>query len=417
MDRQETTQKRLDSKSSSPLSGGLLQRKRTYGQRTTDHYGRCTECKKKGLALQRRAVNQNGPEVAPPIVHEVLRSPGRPLDPATRANMESRFDHDFSEVSLHTDTTAVASAQAVNALAYTVGNHVVFGPGQHNPQTAAGRQLLAHELAHTIQQRGNGPTARLLIGPSSTPAEQAATRSAEQVVQGNRPLPLHRTSSTIIQRQGNRDYRLHWPGFGRQSASGPRLLQDIELRLSLDDEAQIAAFIAAMQIWLSTDNIRRSILQINYSTFLATQPPAWSTLPSPGATQPLVSPGTGPETPRAANFSDFFSALLATHIVNSLITSLSREAIGQALQIWERLSTGEQVLLISHTALLGSGVVAGILSSPGATQSTLDLLQNRTLPVPGVPGLTLQFNLTGPNQMVQFNLNVGALLPPSLGFR
>jgi hypothetical protein len=68
--------------------------------------------------------------------------------------MESRFGHDFSGVRVHTDAHAAGSAQTLNALAYTVGSDVVFGPGRYAPETDAGRRLLAHELAHTIQQGG-----------------------------------------------------------------------------------------------------------------------------------------------------------------------------------------------------------------------------------------------------------------------
>ena len=91
---------------------------------------------------------------APPLVHDVLRSPGQPLDRATRAYLEPRSGHDFSRVRIHTDARAAASAQAVNALAYTVGRDVVFGAGQYAPATAQGRRLLAHELAHVAQQGG-----------------------------------------------------------------------------------------------------------------------------------------------------------------------------------------------------------------------------------------------------------------------
>jgi hypothetical protein len=86
----------------SPAATGLLQRKCACGQHATDQHGQCTECKKKGQLLQRRAINQSDPENAPPIVHEVLRSPGRPLDAATCANMEPRFEHDFSQIPVHT---------------------------------------------------------------------------------------------------------------------------------------------------------------------------------------------------------------------------------------------------------------------------------------------------------------------------
>ena len=92
------------------------------------------------------------PSAVPPIVHEVLHSPGQPLDAATRAFMEPRFGHDFSRVQVHSDTKAAESAWAVNALAYTVGRNVVFGEGQYAPATTMGRKLLAHELTHVVQQ-------------------------------------------------------------------------------------------------------------------------------------------------------------------------------------------------------------------------------------------------------------------------
>jgi hypothetical protein len=85
---------------------------------------------------------------APAIVHDVLRSPGQPLDPITRAFMEPRFGHDFSGVRVHTGEDAARSAHAMNAAAYTVGRNIVFG----SPESTANRSLLAHELSHVVQQ-------------------------------------------------------------------------------------------------------------------------------------------------------------------------------------------------------------------------------------------------------------------------
>jgi hypothetical protein len=87
----------------------------------------------------------------PPIVHDVLRSSGQPLDQGTRAFMEPRFGHDFSRVRVHTDSQAARSSQAVNALSYTVGQHVVFDAGQYRPNTLSGRQLVAHELVNVME--------------------------------------------------------------------------------------------------------------------------------------------------------------------------------------------------------------------------------------------------------------------------
>lgn len=90
---------------------------------------------------------------APPLVHEILNSGGgQPLDATTRAFMEPRFGRDFSQVHVHTGTAAEQSAREVHAHAYTVGNNVVFGAGQFAPETHQGRQLIAHELTHVVQQ-------------------------------------------------------------------------------------------------------------------------------------------------------------------------------------------------------------------------------------------------------------------------
>lgn len=87
-------------------------------------------------------------------VQGVATSNGQPLDTGTLAFMQSRFGHDFSRVRVHTDGEAAVSAQAVNARAYTQGEHIVFGRGEYEPQTNEGRRVLAHELAHVIQQGG-----------------------------------------------------------------------------------------------------------------------------------------------------------------------------------------------------------------------------------------------------------------------
>jgi hypothetical protein len=88
----------------------------------------------------------------PPVVYDVLCSSGQPLDVATRAFFEPRFGHDFGEVRVHTDAKAAESAHAVNALAYTTGTHIVFGAGGLAGSGPDRERLLAHELAHVVQQ-------------------------------------------------------------------------------------------------------------------------------------------------------------------------------------------------------------------------------------------------------------------------
>ena len=91
---------------------------------------------------------------APSIVSEALSQPGEPLDSSTRLFMESRFGYDFSSVRVHNDAKAAESARAVSALAYTVGNHIAFDSTRPSSTTLGRHKLLAHELAHVVQQSG-----------------------------------------------------------------------------------------------------------------------------------------------------------------------------------------------------------------------------------------------------------------------
>jgi hypothetical protein len=134
-----------------PSHGAILQRKCACGNHTTAG-SECEECKGKKGVLQRASTNGSVVGDVPSIVYDVLRSPGQTLDFETRAFMESRFGYDFSHVRVHTDESAARSARAVAAQAYTVGSHIAFSSGRYSPQSATGRQLLAHELTHVVQQ-------------------------------------------------------------------------------------------------------------------------------------------------------------------------------------------------------------------------------------------------------------------------
>jgi hypothetical protein len=159
--------------------------------------GECAACKARRLG--RKAAGTT-PRLAPPIVHEVLRSPGRPLDTATRDAMEPRFGHNFASVRIHTDVRAAESARAVGAVAYTVGPSIVFD-GSYAPTTTTGAELLAHELAHVVQQTGSGPQPNLLVGRHDDPEERAAdSMAAAALVDGTPVIPPR--SNRVIRRQG-----------------------------------------------------------------------------------------------------------------------------------------------------------------------------------------------------------------------
>ncbi len=124
-----------------------------------------------GMALQ--ADGASTVATAPPIVHDALRSRGRPLDTAARAYLEPRFGHDFGQVRIHTGAGAAEAARAVRARAFTVGRDIVFGAGRYAPETAAGRRLLAHELAHVVQQGRQAQSANPRLARDADPAAPA----------------------------------------------------------------------------------------------------------------------------------------------------------------------------------------------------------------------------------------------------
>src|SRR5579859_3757157 len=139
-------------------------------------------------ALQRAAVRPAPVAQVPGIVPEVLESPGHPLDSDTRAEMETGFGRDFSRVRVHTDGPAAHSAAAVQARAYTAGDHIVFGAGHYAPRTPAGQRLVAHELAHVSQQAGAPQPEALQLAESTGPAEAEAALAGQRVA-AHQPAP------------------------------------------------------------------------------------------------------------------------------------------------------------------------------------------------------------------------------------
>ena len=134
-----------------------IQRARAYG-------GGCPKCHTEQQHLQherlqakRLQFNETGQIAALPIVRDVLRSPGQPLEPAARDFMEQRFGHDFGQIRIHTDPDAAKASAALGAEAFTVGHHIAFGRERFLPATAHGKRLVAHELTHAIQQAATFP--------------------------------------------------------------------------------------------------------------------------------------------------------------------------------------------------------------------------------------------------------------------
>jgi hypothetical protein len=140
----------------------------------------CEEEDRKKLQLKSAGGADLAGAEAPPMVHEVLRGPGRPLDAATRAFFEPRFGYDFGEVRVHANAKAARSAQAVKAIAYTSGSSIVFAAQRYAPHTSAGARLLAHELTHVLQQQGPGAIAFPALGRNQRGDLQRQDDTAQQ---------------------------------------------------------------------------------------------------------------------------------------------------------------------------------------------------------------------------------------------
>jgi hypothetical protein len=122
--------------------------------------------------------------------------------------MESRFDADFSQVRVHSDGQAVASARALQSSAYTVGRDIIFGAGQFAPHAAQGRRLLAHELTHVVQQGQSASTPHHLISSPADTAEVEAGRIAKKILTPSPNLIAVKVSAqrtATVQRQGSPD--------------------------------------------------------------------------------------------------------------------------------------------------------------------------------------------------------------------
>lgn len=160
----------------------------------------------------------------PEVVRDALTAPGQPLDQVARSTLEPRFGHDFGRVRIHTDAAAAEASRSIDALAFTVGDDIVFGAMQYRPQTSAGLNLLAHELTHVVQQGGTPPFTDLALGDPSDPLEQEADHAARELSSpATLASPPTEHRSGVVRRQK--------AGSGPHSAASSGANQSKEARL------------------------------------------------------------------------------------------------------------------------------------------------------------------------------------------
>jgi outer membrane lipoprotein SlyB len=157
--------------------------------------------RKRGMGGAPAAASEVAGGIAPPIVHDALRSSGRALPAPMRLAMEGRLSHDLSGVQVHTDAKAAESTRAVRADAFTVGRHIVLGADKWNGGSA--NSILAHELVHVVQQSGAGAAGdgTLTISTPGDAAEREADRLGPQLM-ADRPVRPRIRASGVLFRQG-----------------------------------------------------------------------------------------------------------------------------------------------------------------------------------------------------------------------
>jgi Domain of unknown function (DUF4157) len=291
-----------------------------------------------------------------PVVREALASSAEPLSVESRRFMENRFGHDFSrigvraeagseraaeeeaegisalvasaparartqpaldfaETQIHAGPLAASSARSLHARAYTVGSHIVFAPGEYRPETAGGRQLLAHELAHTLQQRASG---RLCLQKQE---EETPTASAETAIS---VLPFPKGSNVALSRlfpdelfrfapnkitgwiKGvqNQQFTVIEATADRVQATAPSVAR------STDVPGSTRGTIAAVTISLERIGSGRFQITIHSGTRLLTSQEARATRDASGATvlSPVAAKPTAvPSTGKAASSADEFA--------------------------------------------------------------------------------------------------------------
>jgi hypothetical protein len=165
----------------------LIQRQKCACGNEAGPSGECENCRQKRLAVQRQvdATGRNSHNGLPESVNLALQSSGgQPLEQNIRDSMEQSFGADFSDVRIHTGSQAARAAQDINAKAFTTGQNIYFGAGQHQPGTRDGQKLLAHELTHTIHQSSSqiGVQTISRVSQPDEPLEREADNIADHVV-------------------------------------------------------------------------------------------------------------------------------------------------------------------------------------------------------------------------------------------
>lgn len=163
----------------------------------------CAECEEEEKALHAKNIPGGTPEVTLDLEGHInaSRGGGHPLPESVRAFFEPCFGHHFSGIRVHTNGDADKLNRALSARAFTTGQAIYFRDGEYNTSSSSGRELLAHELTHVVQQMSGGLRHKLTVGQPGDKYEQEADDVARAVMQRQRQTALVKTNRDLLRRQ------------------------------------------------------------------------------------------------------------------------------------------------------------------------------------------------------------------------
>ena len=372
-----------------------------------------------------------------------------------QALQQSPLNFDFSKISIQPKLTASHPTDPPVPEGDRATTPVMRSPEPENlTARSAGQGFWGHDFSRI------SILPKLNVSQPDDPAEQEADRVADQVMRMQVPEStgalamrslqsavqrrcavweqedeevMRKAAATVIQR----DEPSSLPSAPNYQLTPPSLLQPpdptsryglgMDMHLQLDPQLQAMA-MQHVQLQLNPVMIRPALSQINLGVMPIqgvgnpSTPNGTTPLPNPllAPPQPPASPvvpaGAEPDAPSTATPGDLFRAIMAVPAIDGALTSLQTQVGDRITQDWRRLSTGEQIGVVSTTALIGAGALAGVLSDPAARRLALDQLNGQMIPVPGLNWLHLEINTGGDNLMLGMHVDVGRLLPPSLGF-
>jgi len=252
----------------------VLQRQCACGSRSEGGES-CSECaeKEKDRTLQRRSSTAGTSEV-PSIVYGVLDSPGQPLVDESRSFMEARFGYDFSSVRVHSDPDAQRSADATNAEAYTVGHDIVFASGRYRPETTEGQQLLAHELAHVVQQDGASANSGHITMGKTDEHEHEADSIASDIASGpTGEQPGTSTANTQLQAKDNEDSKSASTGTPAKAGAAPCIEEVVGEDIASLLQSGVVTIIEFGAPWCEGCNQNKDSLEVICERFKKDPPP------------------------------------------------------------------------------------------------------------------------------------------------